>query len=532
MKYKLIFLLPLFLFFTEMLLKAQKKKVYNLVKDFGARPDDKTDCYPALYKAAAALSKAGGGTLRIPKGKYYLSSYKITGGAQKNEIFDIVFKNCNGLVIQGNNSIIRMNGKFTRNADFQIPGLPYQYAYNNTVCPFKITNCKDVVIKDLTLYGEVDKMRKQKDVIEGQCYGVFIADEEPGDTSSRVVLQNITAHHFAADGFTLKSNGYDIVISNCRSYNNARQGISIVKGNDIKCLHSVFDSTGHTGAYGWHAPGAGIDVENEFGPGYLNNVLIQNCTMRGNNGFQVITTVPTFKVVIDSCFISDLTGGYSYGTNGVGMFSLNSVLSNSILFATIQVEVADQLYKGEYFQTLSKNLIYSGHRGIVTSGFSRPINILDNFFIMLPNPQLDTYFPYVQNEKCRFNRNIIVTHADRIKQEPDRLQVTALVQAAIETKDVFWLINGYDIPAEKRKKNYYQPALNGTAFVQNQFFPVNDIADIFDVPQKKSLPPAQVSKLLTAGFITAYKQKAFDKTFLVQAETVRKYAATIVAAAK
>lgn len=532
MKYNLILLTAFFTFCNGYLLNAQVKKTYNLVKDFGGKPDNRTDNYAAFYKAAATISKAGGGKLVIPKGTYYINSYKVTGGDKKNGITDIIFKNCKGLIIEGKNSVIRINGKFTRNNNYQIPGLPYQYAYNNTVCPFKLTNCKDVLIKDLELYGEVNKMKKDKLVVEGECYGIFIADDEPGDTSSRVVIENVAAHHFAADGFQIKSNGSNITIRKCRSYCNARQGLSIVKGSDIKCLYSSFDSTGHTGGYGWHAPGAGIDVENEFGPGKLNNVLVQNCAMRGNNGFQIVTTIPSHNVIIDSCFISDLTAGYSYGTNGVGMFSLNSVLSNSILFATIQVEVADQLYKGEYFQTLSKNIIYSGHRGIVTSGFSRPINILDNFFIMLPNPHLDTYFPYVQNERCRFNGNIIVTHADRIKREPERLQVTALVQAAIEAKNNFWLMNGYDIPLEKRKKNYYQPAFNGTVEIQNQFYPVNDIVEIFYAPQKKILPLAQIDKLLTGAFFTAYKQKAFNKTYLMQADGIRKYAATIVAAVK
>lgn len=91
-----------------------------------------------------------------------------------------------------------MNGNFSRNRDYQIQGLPYNYAYNNTVCPFKLVSCKTVTIKNLLLYGEVDKMKKQEGVVEGENYGVNIADDEPGDTSSNIVLQNITAHHFAA----------------------------------------------------------------------------------------------------------------------------------------------------------------------------------------------------------------------------------------------------------------------------------------------------------------------------------------------
>src|SRR6187549_2975969 len=117
---------------------SQKTKVYDLVKDFNAKADDKTDNYFAFVKAAEVISKAGGGQLNIPKGRYYIASYKIIDGPKKNTIGDIVFRNCKNLAIIGNNSVIRVNGNFSRNKDYQHPGLPYNYAYNNTVCPFKL----------------------------------------------------------------------------------------------------------------------------------------------------------------------------------------------------------------------------------------------------------------------------------------------------------------------------------------------------------------------------------------------------------
>ena len=520
----------IFLFCNQHFSFSQKNKTYNLVTDFGAKADNKTDNYNAFIKAAFVISKAGGGILIIPKGNYYIAAYKTGGGPQKNNVTDILFKNCKGLTIEGNNSIIRVNGNFFRNKDYQLDGIPYFYAFNNTVCPIKITNCKNVLIKDLTLYGEVDKMKKQLGVVEGECYGLFIADDEPGDTSNRVVLQNITAHHFAADGFLIRSNGEDIVINKCNLYKNARQGLSIVKGSNIKCLYSTFDSTGATGAYGWHGPGAGIDVENEFGPDKLKNVLIQNCTVRGNIGFQIVTTLPSYKVIIDSCFISDLTAGYSDGLNGVGMYSLNSTLSNSILFATIQVEITDQRYTGELVQQFIKNIIYSGNRGILSADFARPANFNDNILVMLPKPLPEIFFPHIQNPNCRFNRNIIVVHANRIKKEQN--PITALVQLTLEARDDFWLMNGYDIPKDKRQKNYYYPALTDTKILKNHFFPPNEKIDLLVFPQKKTLLPAQMEKILTAELFTAYTQRTFNTKFLVQANAARKYTATIVAAVK
>ncbi|HQW84679.1 MAG TPA: right-handed parallel beta-helix repeat-containing protein [Ferruginibacter sp.] len=524
------FILLLFICCKQQPVFSQKTINYDLVKDFKAVPDDKTDNYQAFAKAAETLSRAGGGHLNIPKGKYYIAAYKTPGADKLLKATDITFKNCKNLSITGNNSIIRVNGNFTRTKDYQLPGLSYYYSNNNTVCPFKFTNCKNVLLKDITLYGEVDKMKKIDGVVEGQSYGVAINDNEPTDESSHIVLQNITAHHFAADGFLIQSNGKDIVMNKCRSYNNARQGLSIVKGNQIKILNSTFDSTANTGAYGWHAPGAGIDVENEFGPGKLTDVLIKNCTFRYNRGFQIVTTLSSDRITIDSCFISDLSEGYSSALNGVGMYSLNSTISNSILFAGIQVDLSDQIYRGTAIQQIKNNIIYSGNRGIVSADFARPVNITGNIFVMLPKPQLDTYFPYIQNHNCVFNNNIIVVHADRVKSEPNK--ITALIQNCIEAKNDFWLINGYNMPAEKQKDFFFVPAVNNVKNLDNQFFMESTVGNRVAFMSKHIITLPQVKKILSYKMFTAYKQSVFSKKYMNEALAVRKYTEQIIAAEK
>lgn len=510
--------------------QKQDQKQYDLVKDFKAVPDDKTDNYLAFAMAAEVLSKAGGGLLNIPKGKYYIAGYK---GQAANKLYtaaDIVFQNCNGLTIIGNNSTIRVNGNFTRSEDYQLGGFSHFYASNNTVCPIKLMNCKNVLLKDITIYGEVDKMKRQGRVVEGECYGVFISDDDEKAVSSNIRLENVNTHHFAADGILIRSNGENIVLDNCTSSFNARQGLSIVKGKNIKVLNSSFDSTGNTGAYGWHAPGAGIDIENEYGLGKLNDVLIRNCNLRGNNGFQIVTTLPSQRVAIDSCFISDLTAGYSSALNGVGMYSLNSSLTNSILFASIQVDLGDQFYTGPLIQEINKNIIYSGHRAIVSADYSRPVNITDNLLIMLPTPQLNEYFPYIQNNNCRFNRNIVVVHADRIKKEPN--QVTALVQSSMESKEDFWLVNGYDVPVNEQSQYYFLTAMNGTKLVKDHFFGASSVVSRYDFTKTHFLSTQQVNDILKRPLFSAYKQQALNRNFLQQANEVRSFTRNIVMAAQ
>jgi hypothetical protein len=519
----------LFICFISLPAYSQKIKIYDLVKDFKAVPDNKTDNYLAFVKAAETLSRAGGGQLNIPKGNYYIAAYKT---AVVNKLYtarDIVFINCNNLIIIGNNSVIRVNGNFTRKSDYQLPGLSNNYSYNNTVCPFKIMNCKNVLLKDITLNGEVDKMRKGQ-VVEGESYGVFISDDEPGQVSSKVVIQNVTTHHFAADGLLIKSNGEDILINKCNSYKNARQGLSIVKGKNIKVLNSSFDSTGVTGGYGWHAPGAGIDVENEFGPGLLSNVLIRNCTMRGNNGFQIVTTLPSDKVIIDSCFISDPSAGFSDALHGVGMYSLSSTISNCIIFAGIQVDVADQIYKGPMVQEINKNIIYSGDRAIVSSDFGRPVNITDNIIIMLPKPKIDGYFLYIQNFNSVFNRNMVVVHADRLKKEPNT--VVVLTQFAKEVMEDFWLVNGYDIPVEKKKTVSYMIATDQVKKLKEHFFSPSNFVSQYNFYNTHFLTDVQVNSILNKELFSAYKQISFSPKYLAQANDIRRYEATLISEAK
>lgn len=515
------------LLLCTVLVQAQKK-TYNLITHFGAKADDKTDCYPALVKAAATLSREGGGTLIIPKGKYYIASTKILDGPQKNNVSDVVFKNCKGLTIIGNSSSIRINGKFIRKPDYGIPSLPYRYAYENTVCPFIFTNCKNTALKDIALYGEVDKM-KNTGSVEGVCYGVCINDND-GDTSSNIQLRNITARHFAADGFLIRSNGKNISMTDCVAYCNARQGLSITKGKNIIIYNCRFDSTGKTGAYGFHYPGAGIDVENEFKAGDIDNVLIRKCHLRNNKGFQIVTTIPSYNVTVDSCFIKDSEAGYASGLNGVGMYGLNSVLSNSIIVGCIQVDLADQIYTGDKIQQIKNNIIYSGERAIVCSDFNRPVNIDGNILIMLPKP-VKTYFPYIQSTNCSFTNNIVVMHPERVKDE--RVQVIALVQNAKESSNNFWLLNKNNLSREWLKGyNYYAVALTNTKLTRKHFVPQNAYTDAMPFSDKRFITDPEQEKIINTPLCNAFKQSAFESKYLQQAAALRKYATALVNATK
>ena len=167
---------------------------------------------------------------------------------------------------------------------------------------------------------------------------------------------------------------------------------------------------------------------------------------------------------------------------------------------------------------------------MVSSDFSRPVNITDNILVMLPKPKSYAYAPYIQNPNCVFNRNIVVIHADRLKKESNK--VTALVQYVKEAADDFWLVNGYDIPVEKQGPVFFYSAMNGGKTVKNQFCTPGARITMDTAYKSESISTQQTKEILSRELFTAYKQTGFNRKYLEQANTVKKYARNIAAAIK
>ncbi len=497
------------------------QQTFDLVRDFGAKPDNRTDCYAAFKKAAIAISNARGGTLNIPKGKYYIGKMKILGGKNKNNITDIGFSECRGLTVNGNGSTIRVNGNFLRTADYSLPGVPNKYSYMETVIPFFLVGCSNVLLQDLILDGGVREMRKET-INEGNCTGIFIDDSGNKEFSGNdIIIKNVTANYFATDGIMFRCRGKNITMSNCKAKFNGRQGLSIVAGRNILIDHCEFDSTGFTGRYGGHAPGAGIDVECEAPNLPIKGVFIKNCYMRGNSGFQIVTTVASQDVHMDSCFIADPTYGYSDGLRGIGMYSINSSLTNSVIFGTLQADIANQGYTGNVAQQFTGNILYSGWRAVVSSDYSRPYNISDNIFIMLPNASVNEYFPYIQNSNCTFNRNIIMMHDSKISRRQN--EITGLVQQVREAKNNYWLQSPPPTGKRNAGKYFYTISFDGSrSVIQN----IPRTTARQGTPEGTLISATVINGLNRYPLFTAYNQRSFNKDLLLQATAVKKYLAS------
>src|SRR4051794_12790655 len=88
---------------------SQSNKSIN-VKEWGAKGDGTSDDYFALLKIADTVSKMGNAEVFFPAGVYKINQYHDG----KNTLKDILFKNCDGLKITGQNAVISVFGNFYR----------------------------------------------------------------------------------------------------------------------------------------------------------------------------------------------------------------------------------------------------------------------------------------------------------------------------------------------------------------------------------------------------------------------------------
>ena len=520
---KIILSFTVFFFLFAGNASAQTFRQYDLVKDFGAVANDKFNNYKAFQKAAAFFSGKKNVVLNIPTGKYYISDYKVSGGIKKNSITDVIFKNISGFTIKGNNSTIRVNGNFKRSADTKIAGLPFDYSYSNTVCPFLFENCSNVLLNNIIVLGGVQQMTRDAGVVEGACYGIMIADNRSMKPSYNIVFENIVVKYFATDGLYINCLGKIVKVNNSKFLNNGRQGISIVGGVDITISNSSMDSTGYTGRYGNHSPSAGIDVENENSFEELDNIKIVKCNLRGNIGFQFVSTANSGKVSLDSCFIVDNGKGYGNGFNGIGLYSKNSSISNCVLFGMMQLETANENYRGDVPLQIKNNIIYSGVCALLSSDYNTPMNITGNILIMLPKPIAGQFFPYIRNGNAVFNKNLIITHLDRLASHKN--EYTALMQFVKNAENNFWFTNrsvnanGKTIAANE---DFYGVSYDGTKLIGKQFYPDFKSIRSRQIKEDRLLNSTQTDQLFRKKFLTDFKQTSLNLAYLKEATAVRK----------
>lgn len=250
---------------------------------WAAAPDD----YLELATMVRAVNAARGGTLRLQPGRTYRLQRHVAAGADPQ----LMFESCDGLSIEGNGATISVEGDFRRGA-----------AGTRGLSGLRMQNCRNVTVRNLELDGNVDQTTRAKGLGEGATHGLDFR------SCSDVLIENVYAHHFAADGLYIRdsarTNGAGrrlasrrFTVRNSRFRFNARQGLSVIQLRDAlfeDCDFSYtgfIDDSGRTGPYGAHSPAAGVDVEPNGTPIHgdlmdvlTGEILFRRCRMVGNYG--------------------------------------------------------------------------------------------------------------------------------------------------------------------------------------------------------------------------------------------------------
>lgn len=253
---------------------------------FGAVGDGVTDDWEALRDLVRAVNAGRGGIVQFGRGKTYrLNRFNRESGVDHN----LVFSNCANLTIRGNGAKIDIKGDFDRDS-----------AATHALTGLFLSKCDNVLIENLEIDGNVDRMTNSAGAGEPPSYGIRLGE------CSNVVLRNLDLHHHSSDGLLIRDAGATPVRRVCRSVRgenvkcryNARQGMSVVALRNGTFVDCDFSWTGRDqGRYVGHSPQAGVDIEpgrdtRTAGTGRMDadtgDVSFQRCTFQENKGSQFV----------------------------------------------------------------------------------------------------------------------------------------------------------------------------------------------------------------------------------------------------
>ena len=270
---------------------------------FGARADGVTNDTHALARLAAAVNRAGGGTVSFAAGKTYLvgmQSLADEGGRFSFEPHEILtFSGCTApLIIRGNGARLKCApglryGTFDRSGRRTDHPMPYT-GHGERATPYRhmirIEDCVGPVeVSDLELDGSVGSL------MIGGRYGdkgwqIAASGLALRNNRGSEMIRNVHSHHHGQDGILIDGLSESIPgvtrrLVAVRSEYNGRQGCSIVGGRGYQFHDCSFNHTGKAGLYS--PPGAGVDIEAE-GKKTNRDFRFVNCQFANNRGVGMV----------------------------------------------------------------------------------------------------------------------------------------------------------------------------------------------------------------------------------------------------
>jgi hypothetical protein len=225
--------------------------VINVKTAFGAVGDGVADDYDALVAAADYASENAGTTLVFPAGTYKANRYIFPGTTNNH----IIYHDVSDIHLVGCGATVAVKGDIVRTSSAV-----------RSIVPFYFESVTNFSMRGFTLQGNVQQMTRSAGVTEAFSHG--IATSNCQDYS----ISDVTVSGFSADGIYLgggaPTNGLgqyqadrNVFIHNVVATANARQGLTINQARNVFVSDSTFSDQGRVGAYGGHAPQAGVDIE-------------------------------------------------------------------------------------------------------------------------------------------------------------------------------------------------------------------------------------------------------------------------------
>jgi hypothetical protein len=290
-------------------------------EDFGARGDNVYDDYPAFMNLTRAVTLAKGGSVTMRLGaQYYYGQYidnrRTAGQGPQDEWRDIpIFRQFVALRVDMNGATITaMRGVNRTQGTFLFTG-PYGKEYWSS--PISSISCLSFAYGEhlIVMNGKCDgnarattrwEVARTSTNAQGYQVGGKILNETYSQGFQAwgvddATFINVDAFDCLTDGFQLNASevwgadgvtpvtnatrtlNHRVVMINCKSKQNRRQGMSVIGARNLTAINCDFSETGITGfdtttgaylqdAYGWHEPGAGVDIEPYTSPVNPNTV--------------------------------------------------------------------------------------------------------------------------------------------------------------------------------------------------------------------------------------------------------------------
>lgn len=277
---------------------------------------DDTAAINAAIQAAHDSMALGSGIsdVRIPSGTYQINGNKNNVNANQTsaEKGIVVLSNTNLILDQ--NAVLRAITCDTGTYDI-----------------IQIVGRSNVTVKGGSVIGE----RNTHIVSGGESgFGIDIRG------SSNVLIDGVRISDCWGDGIitggVYANNGHDasgdtnIVIQNCISDNNRRQGLSICGGANIRVINNTFSNTNGT------APEAGIDIEPDSGYNAID-ILIEGNKIFGNTGHGITAFTSNEEIhnlIIRNNFVSTNTvNGISCDSGTVRTKTSGILISGNVSYS-------------------------------------------------------------------------------------------------------------------------------------------------------------------------------------------------------